>query len=239
MKLQKTLLAITVATASINANAELAAMGPLDTVIGFPSYYQDFGDPLNPVNPIQPLALELCLPDDVELSSGICLVTSDMLQRPSDPITFPGDNFPDEAFFYNARTKVSLDNINNVANFADLRMALEATVVPGPNGTFTQSVFTRIRYKFFAPVSGSYTVQTPYTVDGSINGKQGELIFNTVDIGVACAPGDFSCALAGSTDPFLRASDAEGGAPAPLLQIGSHTYLGDPARDTFITGGPR
>ena len=238
MKPQHTLLAIAVATVSFNAHAGLAPpMAPLDPVIGFPTYYQDYGDPLNSINPIQPVALELCVPDNVELSSGICLVTPDMLQRPADPVTSPGDNFPDEAFYYNARTKVTLPNIGNLANFADLRMALEATVVPGPNGTFTQSVFTRIRYKFFAPVTGSYSVQTPYTLDTLITAQQGALISNTVDVGIACA--DFSCALAGSTDPFLRASDSEGGAPAPLLQIGNHTYLGNPVVDTFITGGPQ
>lgn len=106
MKLQHTLLAIAVATASINASADLAAVGDPDSVTGFPAYYQDYGD-LNSTSP-EPLALDLCLPnkiplDNAELADGSCLMLSGDGTIPDETqaISFP-DNFPDEAFYYNA-----------------------------------------------------------------------------------------------------------------------------------------
>ncbi len=237
MKLQHTLLAIAVATASINASADLAAVGDPDSVTGFPAYYQDYGD-LNSTSP-EPLALDLCLPnkiplDNAELADGSCLMLSGDGTIPDETqaISFP-DNFPDEAFYYNASAGMALVGGNN----ALLVLAVEAAFVNAVQDG-DQIVFSRLRYRFTAPQSGYYTVETPYSTDGPVFKNAGDFINETEDIGVNCAQGDFTCALKGSTAPFLRASDTRGGIPKPLYEAHGNKYLAAPGINTLVTGAP-
>jgi hypothetical protein len=237
MKLQNTLLAIAVATASINANADLAAVGASDPVTGFPAYYQDYGD-LNPANP-EPLALDLCLPnkvpfDTAELADGSCLMLSGdgTIPDESQPISFP-DNFPDEAFYYNASAGMTLNN----GSKAILVLAVEAAFTNAVRSG-DQIVFSRLRYRFRAPSAGYYTIETPYSTDGPMPKKANELVFNTEDVGVNCGPGVFSCALAGSTGPYLRPSATRGGTPKPLHVAHGNKYLAQPGINTLVTGAP-
>ena len=237
MNLQNTLLALTVATASINVNAELAAVGIPDPVTGFPAYYQDYGD-LNSANP-EPLALDLCLPnkvpfDTAELADGSCLMLSGdgTIPDESQPISFP-DNFPDEAFYYNASAGMTLNGGGN----AKLVLAVEAAFTNKVQAG-DQMVFSRLRYIFTAPSKGYYTIETPYNTDGPMLTNAGELIKFTDDVGVNCGQGVFDCALAGPTAPYLRPSDTLGGTPKPLYEAHGNKYLSQPGINTRVTGSP-
>jgi hypothetical protein len=240
MKILHTLLAVVLAAASISANAG-PLVGPVEdnsspTYNGFPSYYEDGGLP-------ESLALELCMPSDSELTAGTCLLNKAQPPLPADipdensPISFP-DNFPDEAFYFNAGALTTLLvpppplESDKVTLVLALEAAFANSVVDGD-----QMVFSRVRYKFVAPIKGTYTIQTPYTTDEKIY-DEGELVFETLDIGVACAQGDFSCALNGKTFPFLRATNTLNGAALPPIQLHGKMYLADPAVDTYVTGGP-
>lgn len=237
MKPQNTLLAIVLATASINANADLAAVGVPDPVTGFPAYYQDYGE-INPANPPEPLALDLCLPNgslvnNPEFADGNCLMMpgDGTIPDETQPISFP-DNFPEEAFYYNASADMTL----NDGSKAILVLAVEAAFANAVKDG-DQIVFSRLRYLFTAPSDGYYTIETPYSTDGPVFKRAG-LVKETVDIGVNCAQGVFTCALAGATDPFLRASATPGGAPKPLHVANGRKYLAPPNSVTSVTGSP-
>jgi hypothetical protein len=229
MRLTRTLLATAIATASLGAQADLARQGPINPANGFPTFYQDFTG----------LALDLCLPNAQELIDGSCLLFPANIPNSALPISFPG-NFSDELFFFNANTVVPLDTAvdPSATGNATLVLGLEAAFATGPVAVGDQIVFSRVRYKFVAPTAGSYTVTTPYTTE-TFDATAGELIFNTVDIGINCPPGDFSCAMKGKTAPFLRASATPGGAAlAPVVLPGGNTFLADPNIPTFVTEGP-
>lgn len=237
MNLQNTLLALTVATASINVNAELAAVGIPDPVTGFPVYYQDYGD-LDPATPPDPLALDLCLPNgnldnNLEFADGSCLMTPGDKTIPdeSQPISFP-DNFPDEAFYYNASADMTLTNGSKAILVLAVEAAFANAVQDGD-----QIVFSRLRYLFTAPSTGYYTIETPYSTDGPLPKFAGEEVKFTSDIGATCGQ-VFTCALAGSTGPYLRPSDTAGGTPKPLYEAHGNKYLAQPGISTRVTGSP-
>ena len=237
MKRQNTLLSLIVAIASMNANAELAAVGTPDPVTGFPAYYQDYGD-LNSANP-EPLALDLCLPnkvpfDTAELADGSCLMLSGdgTIPDESQPISFP-DNFPDEAFYYNASAGMTLNGGGN----AKLVLAVEAAFTNAVQAG-DQIVFSRLRYLFTAPLAGFYTIETPYSTDGPEHKSAGQEVKFNEDVGVNCGQGVFTCALAGPTAPFLRPSDTSGDAPKPLYEAHGNKYLAQPGINTRVTGAP-
>ena len=198
-------MALGLALASAGANADLARQGPVAPSHGFPAYYQDFAG----------MALDLCLPNAQELTDGTCLLFPTDVPNPSNLNFSVPANFPEEAFWFNATTVVPLNTAVEPAaeGRAALVMALEAAFGGGPVAANDQVAFSRIRYKFIAPSEGEYTVITPYTRD-TFSATAGELIFNTLDIGIACPQGDFTCAMKGKTAPFLRAADAPGGASA-------------------------
>lgn len=241
MKLQHTLLTIAVATASINANAGLANVGDPDSVTGFPAYYQDFGD-LNSASP-EPLALDLCLPnkipdDNSELADGSCLMLPGDGTIPDEtkPISFP-DNFPDEAFYYNASAGMTLVGGAGTPRDAILVLAVEAAFTNAVQ-TGDQIVFSRLRYKFTAPFTGYYTIETPYSTDGPLFKNAAGLVSFTEDVGVNCGQGIFTCALEGPTAPFLRPSATRGGTPEPLYEAHGNKYLAAPGINTLVTGAP-
>jgi len=222
--------ALALTTLSLSVNADLVRMGPAFPAHGFPAYYQDNTG----------LALDLCLPNAQELADGSCLMFPADVPNPANLNFSVPANFPDEAFWFNAGTVIPLDtgiDPNAIGN-ATLVLGLEAAFAGGPPAVNDQVVFSRVRYKFIAPSEGEYTVITPYTRD-TFNATAGELIFNTLDIGLTCPQGDFSCAMKGKTAPFLRASATPGGAPLPPVVLpGGRTFIADPNADVFVTDGP-
>ncbi|MBM4208848.1 MAG: hypothetical protein FJ190_12980 [Gammaproteobacteria bacterium] len=240
MKLQHLIFAVALTTAGMPVFAEtLANVGPNDPVSGFPTYYQDNGD--GDVN-AEPLALDLCLPNKIpadmsELTDGSCVLLPGDIPDETQPISF-SDNFPGEAFYYNAQASMPLTGGVGTPKDAILIMAVEAAFANEQPVQGDQMVFARLRYRFNAPLAGDYTIETPYKTDDPMHLNSGELAFITEDIGVNCAQGDFSCALAGSIAPFLRTSTSEGGTPLPLHEAHGNKYLAAPGIDTFVTGSP-
>jgi hypothetical protein len=233
MKLIVTVLAAVFAVVSLSANADLAAVGPVNPFNGFPIYYEDSNH----------LMLDLCIPVNAdELNNGSCLLFPEDIPDDSKPIalTETVKNFPDEAFWYNASAKTGFKSgvPDPSGKGATLVMAVEAAFANVVK-LGDQIAFSRVRYKFWAPYTGNYTIETPYTVDSPVHYGAGELVFETVDIGVACAQGDFSCAMKGLTAPFLWAAESEGGKTKDFVPLFGHTYLADPAVETFVTGGPK
>src|SRR4051812_39680977 len=76
---------------SAPASAELARLGPIDPANGYPRWYQDLSG----------LALDLCLPDQIDLEQGNCLLLPQDVPAHTAPETFPG-NFADEHFWFAA-----------------------------------------------------------------------------------------------------------------------------------------
>lgn len=225
MKTKLTLLAGAIAMTSVSAHAVGLITGPASTFAkgSFPTYYQDANG----------LALEHCLPDPgAELNSAACLIGAADVPNPLLPITFP-TNFPGETFFYAADSSVAFAN----GESALLVMALEATFgaeepVPGD-----QILFARIRFRFVAPVTGTYTVKYPYG-EKVVEATAGERVFDTDDTGVTCGT-DFSCAANdGQIGPFfLRPSTEAGGVALDFYSANGKTYIANPGVETAVTGG--
>lgn len=206
------------------AMADLYRVGPVDPANGYPRWYQDATG----------LALNLCVPNAAELSSGSCLIFAADLPNPSQPVRFP-DNFLDEHFWYNLNTSVP-----TAAGKAKLVIGLEGAF-PGPILAGTQISFGRVRIVIdVPPPGGTYTITHPYGVETFPNVAPGpRAIAFTEDIGLNCPVGDFTCALSSRVGPFLRASATPGGAALPPVVLpGGNTYLADPAVPTPITGSP-
>ena len=204
-------------------------INPAPSVGNYPAWYQD----------ITGLTLEFCDPkNDAELDGGFCLLARDAVGAPgvlSVPETFP-TNFVDEHFWY-AADAIPVST-NPLVKRAILVLAVEAAfgadVTPGG-----QIAFSRIRIRLDdVPVTGTYRFIHPYGED-IVEGVAGERIFVTDDVGIACAPGDFSCALTSRLGPFLLPSDTPGGAELPAV-IGpapdNNLYIADPARSGPVTG---
>jgi hypothetical protein len=212
-----------------SAQALLFRVGPTNLPSppqnGFPAWYQDNAG----------LALDNCVPNAAELAAGLCLITADLLPNPAAAISFP-DNYPDEAFFWNATNVMTLPG-----GRATLVLALEAAfgtgnVVPG-----AQITFGRVRIVVDIPApGGDYTVTHPFGQEVFSNVTAGRrAIFFTSDIGIG-APGDFTGALQSGVGPFLVAADAPGGAPLPLVTLlgSANSFLADPAIPVNVTGSP-
>lgn len=223
------LLAVTAAFAS-SAHAVLYRVGPTDVPsppgTGYPFWYQDFNG----------LALDLCLPtNQAQLDAGACLIlppAQDPAAGLNLPIVFP-TNFPDEAFWWNSGGVIDFGG----GNRAVLVMALEAAFGGGAVAVNDQISFGRLRIIVDAPVSGNYTVTTPYGVRNFPNVEAGpRAITFTSDIGIAV--GDFHGALQSDIGPFLVAADAPGGNPLPYVTIGGEQFLADTAAPVFVTGSP-
>jgi hypothetical protein len=241
--------------AAAPAQAGLERVGPVipsavkPSVGGFPSWYQDKTG----------VTLEFCDPTTTgEVDGGWCLLL------PGDvviPEVFP-TNFFDEHFYYAA------DNVlaDPATGFnAKLVIALEAAFAVGPAIEGDQVVFARHRIDMKPlPFDGDYRVITPFSDVTYFDQVAGARIFDTEDIGIACAKGDFSCALDGRLGPFLLPSALAGGAEVPpmpdlasapagtdphfdlLVAQGGTTaapgtgkkYVADPARVGPVTGSP-
>ncbi|HET9696189.1 MAG TPA: hypothetical protein VFP40_04925 [Terriglobales bacterium] len=213
-------LIFAIVLASLTAEAQLARVGPVDPANGFPTWYQDQNG----------LALDFCLPDQIDLANGICLLVPGNV--PGFPIIFP-TSFPQEVFYYNVTGIINLP----LGGTAKLELSEEgafAMALPAPGDQIT---FNRIRMIVDTPSAGTYRIVHPYgekTFTNVLAGNRG--IAYTEDIGVA--PGIFTGSLHGRLGPFLRPSATRGGAPADFITSNGKTYIGDAATLAPVTGSP-
>jgi hypothetical protein len=207
------------------AYAELGRVGPVGAAFGYPDWYQDKTG----------VAFEFCSPlNQAELDGGWCLLLAGDTTAPE---VFP-TSFFDERFYWAAG--------NAPGTFANggavrLVMALEGAFSVGPVVPGDQITFGRIRIDARnLPVSGNYRVETPFVNWDFPNMTAGDRLFFTEDIGIACSPGQFDCALATSIGPFLVPSNTPGGPEiAPITgPVAGKLYVADPARIGPVTGSP-
>jgi hypothetical protein len=219
-----TSLAVACALSAGLAHAELARVGPIGTA-GFPQWFQDKNG----------LALDLCIPkDQADLAAMNCLLgTAEVAALPE---VFP-TNWFDEHFWFAAGAAIDTTPLGAPGGKASLTLATEAAFSAAvANGN--QIVFNRIRVLLNpVPADGTYRFITPYVTMDFPDVVAGSRIFFTDDVGVGCPEPDFSCALSSNLGPYLRASDSEGGAALPLVQVNGTTMITDPALPTFVTGG--
>ena len=149
-----------------------------------------------------------------------------------------------------------------------LVLALEGAFAVGSVVDGDQIVFGRLRIVVNPlPLSGTYTVYTPFGKYVFENQVAGDKLFFTEDIGIQCTPGDFGCALSSKIGPFLLPSATPGGAEmGPLSALNpipdtdpthfgaaagtpieglvtaypgtGNKYIADPARIGPVTGSP-
>jgi len=207
------------------AAAVFERVGPTSTVNGYPTWYQDKTG----------IALEFCSPETAaELAGGYCLLL------PGDttaPEIFP-TSFFDEHFYWAGGAIGDMVG----GGRAVLVEALEGAFATGPVVPGEQMVFGRLRFDFRdLPLSGTYIVYTPFgirTFPGQVGGARTRL-FYTEDIGIACPPGDFTCALQATIGPFLLPAATPGGVEfAPWVDpaIPGKKYIADPNRLGPVTG---
>jgi hypothetical protein len=222
LRLATLLVALLLAPAT--ALAELGRVGPVDPVNGFPVWYQDKTG----------ITLEFCTPTTpYELNAGYCLA----LPIATAPEIFP-TNFSDEHFYFAADAIADFPNGGRAVLVQGMEGAFSTgAVVPG-----AQIVFARLRFDLRdLPLSGTYKIYTPYgirTFPGQVGGLRTRL-FYTEDIGIACPPGDFTCALQGSIGPFVVPANTPGGAELPAWTdplLPGRKYIADPARLGPVTG---
>lgn len=209
---------------STGAHAGLARVGPIDPAHGYPKWYQDHNN----------LTLEICIPDAAELAAGSCLVDPDFLPNPTQPDTFPS-NFSDEHFWYHTAASVPTAAGQGSIEFA-MEAAFNGAVVKGGQIAFAR---TRIRIDIPAP-GGDYEITHPYGTTKFTRVAPGRRAINfTDDVGIACAVGDFSCAMNSAIGPFLRPANTPGAtALAPVELFPNKFYLADPTREGPVTGSP-
>jgi hypothetical protein len=203
--------------------AELARVGPTVPTHGFPAWYQDSTG----------LALALCLPKDaIDLANANCLLaTADV---PGGAPETPFTNFADEHFWYAAGSLLDTGNGGGAVLTLAVEAAFNLEVRDGD-----QVSFGRIRVRIDnLPSNGTYRVIHPYGELVFPDQVAGSRIFYTDDVGIACAAGDFSCALKTGLGPYLRPADVPGGPAHPFVTINGSTMIADPVAETFVTGGP-
>ncbi|TAK59660.1 hypothetical protein [Methylobacter sp.] len=230
MKTKHTMAAIALTTLSLSVHADLARVGPTNlpspTGHGFPNWYQDLNGTV----------LDLCLPDANDFGAAqqnACLLVGPGL--PDPPYSFP-NNFPDEAFYFNASSLIDMPG----GKRATLVLALEAAFSAGAVAVGDQIVFTRIRVFAGVPEPGTYTVTHPYGVDtfpvDAVSDSGNRDIVFSEDIGVA--RGVFDGALHSRVGPFLQRSASSGGTPLAPVTLNGADFLSDGLNPEFITGSP-
>lgn len=229
MKAKHAIAAIALTTLSLSAYADLARVGPINLPSpaghGFPNWYQDLNGTV----------FDLCLPnasDPGAAQQNACLLVGPGL--PDPPYSFP-NNFPDEAFYFNATSVMDMP----AGKKATLVLALEAAFSVGPVVEGDQITFTRIRVFSGVPEPGIYTVTHPYGVDtfpvetASASGNR-DIVFSE-DVGVA--RGVFDGALKSRVGPFLQRADSLGAPLGPVTLNGAQ-FLSDGVATEFVTGSP-
>jgi hypothetical protein len=208
------------AAASAQSPQGLERVGPVSTANGFPTWYQDKTG----------VTLDFCQPlTQAELDGGWCLLL------PGDtifPELFPSP-FANEHFYWAADAAITSPAING-----QLVLGVEAAFALDAAIDGDQMVFARIRIRFDAPVTGTYTVYHPYGIQ-VVEAVGGERLDFTEDVGVQCVKGTFDCALRGGIGPFLLASSAPGGAELPaVLGPSGRMHIASPDRLGPVTGSP-
>jgi len=207
-----------VVLSAVPASAQLERVGPTVPANGFPAWYQDTTG----------LTLEFCQPlSQAELDGGWCLL---LAADTTFPEVFP-TQFADEHFYFAADSQLPIPG-----STALLVIGLEAAFAVGPPIPGDQIVFARVRIRFDAPATGTYTIYHPYG-SNTLEGVAGQRVFFTEDIGITCQ-GQFDCALNGRIGPFLLPSNTPGGAELPAVSgpVPGKLYIADPARDGPVTG---
>ena len=216
-KLARGLAAALTLAAAAAANADLARVGPINTVNGYPKWYQDQGGQV----------LDLCMPNMTD--PGGLQFTACLLELPP-PYNFP-TNFPDESFYFRAVSEPLA--VGTGGQRAVLVLALEAAFASGAPAVGQQVVFTRIRVTAGVPFDGDYKVVHPYGEEmffGVVsNGGNRDIVF-TEDVGVT--PGDFKQALNSRVGPFLRKADGT------FVTLNGATFLSDGVALETVTGSP-
>ena len=244
-----TLLLVTTAVPA--AHAALQRVGPVDTANGaYPAWYQDDTG----------LTLEFCSSIGVatgaqaELNGGWCLILPANVPTGSTP-EVPFTNYSGEHFYWNATSGSSAGGGGTI-----LILSLEAAFVSPTARAGDQVTFGRVRIKIASVLhTGDYKIYTPFADFNFPGLVQGDRLFETSDVGIACGTG-YECALGSLLGPFLLPSAVSGGAevpPIPDLVKGSGVdptydalvaatpypgtgkkYLADPARVGPVTGSP-
>jgi len=226
-------LALFIATSAAFAQNGLERVGP-NGQFGYPIWYQDKTG----------LALEFCSPTDaIELAGGWCVIlsgdtTAPEIPQPTGPNaqTTPW-NFFDEHFYWLANASGTVDAAHGGGK-AKLVLALEGAFGGGPALPGDQIAFARTRAFITNLTAGTYKVYHPYGTIGPIDVEANGRVFVTDDVGIACPPGQFDCALGGKVGPFLLPSTSSGGAElGPVAGPGGKLYIADPARLGPVTGG--
>lgn len=200
----------------------LHAVGPVDTLTGYPMWYQDKAG----------LKLGLCT------NSDHCFFLPPnpaVVARPPASATDTTFNWPDESFFY--ACEAGLDGVNGTRGV--LIHAVEAAYATGNVQRGQEIVFVRFRLHFwnFQPFQ-NYTFTFPFGQETHMADGDGR-IFVTRDIGIG-APGKFDTALGGEIGPFLLPVgliDPATGQPDPAkLQPGM--FLTHNLVETEVVGSP-
>lgn len=189
------------------AQAALTFMGPLDPANGFPRWYKDANG----------VRLTLCL--DV---NTFCLPQEDI--DPNLPVSFP-DNFPGEAFWWNAGADVNVDG-----GQVRLVLALEAAFAAEVPRAGDRISFARVRIRSRDLPLGTYRITHPYGQETfEVTNTNGRQINMTNDVGVANE--QFGGALNGDIGPFLVWDPSA----QPLAPEG---FVGDPNVPHRVIGSP-
>lgn len=193
----------------IENTERLAYRGPVDPVHGFPLWYEDGTG--------RRLALGL-EPDPLTPAVGD--------YDPAAPLAIP-TNFPDEAFYFLAESRMDVTAAGGGTARARLVLALEAAFGgAGDPRPGMQVVFARIRVRIDDVVPlATYLVTHPYGVTPPLPADDRGRVFWTRDLGLA--DGDPDAVLrSGQVAPFLVGAGAPPG------------YLGDGVSQTTVTGSP-
>lgn len=233
--------ALLVLASATGAHALLTAAGPPDPLHGFPQFYTDGNGvslaPCLSLTALSPNVIPAIAPPDPN-ATLMCFLLADAGFNTGIPVSFPA-NFPTEFFYWTADPDPAQvpDTVRQIV------MALEGTfATPGPVAG-QQAVFTRLRFRFLAPVPtatyvvdhpfGTLTFSPPFELVGAVGGRFPGVNF-TEDI-PAGVPLDFLGPLNGNIGPFLVA------APPPPLILTLPTgeqFIGDPNIATPVTGSP-
>ena len=215
------------------AFAQLERVGPVNPATGYPVWYQDKSG----------LTLEFCSPlNPAELIGGWCVLLPGDTTAPEN-INVAGQ-FSGEHFYFLANAAGTV-NTTFGGGKAKLIIGIEGAFGGGAVLPGDQITFARVRAVVNNLPPGDYKVYHPYGVIGPITIDAGASqfsgrLFVTQDVGLACPPGQFDCALAGAIGPFLLPSNAPGGAELPATPNAAtgRLYIADPARLGSVTGSP-
>jgi hypothetical protein len=201
---------------AVPAQAAVAGMSPVDPQNGFPTWFSD-----------GTVKLQFCY-----IAGAGCLAEP---PNPDAPASYP-DNFPEEAFWFNAEA--------TGGNLGLYEAALEGAHLNGPVKPGEQMGFGRLRFDVnnLRP-NTSYTITHPYGVDTFVsdrdpkNANRGR-IRQTIDAGICAPTAARPCDWAGVGEAFLG-DDAGSTTSTFLRQNGAPAgTIGDINTARTVTGAP-